>query len=31
MADRRMFSLKIVDTDKFIDMPVSARILYYDL
>ena len=31
MAERRMFSLKIVDTDKFIEMPVSARLLYYDL
>jgi len=31
MAQRRMFSLKIVDTDSFLDMPISARLLYYDL
>lgn len=31
MAQRRMFSLKIIDTDLFLDMPVSARLLYYDL
>src|SRR5690606_7628257 len=31
MANRRMFSLSIVDTDTFLDMPVSARCLYYDL
>lgn len=31
MAQRRMFSLKIVDTDEFIDMPASSRLLYYDL
>lgn len=26
-----MFSLAVVDTDKFIDMPISARLLYYEL
>lgn len=31
MADRRMFSKKIVDTDAFLDMPATARLLYYDL
>ena len=31
MANRRMFSLKIVDTDKFLEMPPTARLLYYDL
>jgi len=31
MAQRRMFSLKIVDTDDFLNMPISARLLYYDL
>lgn len=28
---KRMFSCDVVDTDKFLDMPVSARCLYYDL
>ena len=31
MAKRRMFSLDVVDTDQFLDMPSSARLLYYDL
>lgn len=31
MAQRRMFSLKIIDTDSFLDMPVSARELYFQL
>jgi len=31
MADRRMFSKTIIDSDAFIDMPISARLLYYDL
>ena len=31
MADRRMFAKTIVDSDMFIDMPMSARLLYYDL
>lgn len=30
MAQRRMMSMRIVDTDKFIEMPMSARLLYYD-
>lgn len=31
MANRRMFSLKIIDTDKFIDMPQSSQLLYFHL
>ena len=31
MAQKRMFSLNVVDTDKFLEMPVSARLLYYEL
>jgi len=31
MAERRMLSKKIIDTDIFLDMPQSARLLYYDL
>lgn len=31
MANRRMFSLDVIDTDAFLDMPCSARLLYYDL
>lgn len=31
MAQRRMFSLKIVDSAKFLKMPTSTRLLYYDL
>lgn len=31
MANKRMFSIKIIDTDLFLDMPVSTRLLYYDL
>lgn len=31
MAQRRMFSLKIVDTDMFLDMPLSAQNLYFHL
>lgn len=31
MANRRMFSLKIVDTDAFLDMPQTAQLLYYHL
>ncbi|MBX4259780.1 phage replication initiation protein (plasmid) [Clostridium estertheticum] len=26
-----MFSLKIIDTDAFLDMPITSRLLYYDL
>lgn len=29
MAQRRMFSLKIVDTDAFLDMPQSSQLLYF--
>ena len=31
MAKRRMFSLDVVDTDKFLDMPASAQALYFHL
>lgn len=31
MANRRMFSLDVVGTDSFIDMPVSAQCLYFHL
>ena len=31
MAQRRMFSLKIVGSDDFLEMPVSARELYFQL
>lgn len=31
MANRRMFSLDIVDTDKYLEMPVSAQALYFHL
>lgn len=31
MANRRMFSLDVVDTDKFLDMPLSAQALYFHL
>ena len=31
MAERRMFAKTIIDSDAFIDMPASARLLYYDL
>ena len=31
MAQRRMFSIKIIDSAKFLKMPMSARLLYYDL
>lgn len=26
MANKRMFSIDVVDTDKFLDMPVSTQI-----
>lgn len=29
MAQKRMFSLQVVDTDKFMDMPTSAQALYF--
>lgn len=31
MANRRMFSLDVVNTDTFLDMPASARDLYFNL
>ena len=31
MAQRRMFSLQIVDTDAFLDMPSSSQLLYFHL
>lgn len=31
MANRRMFSLRIINSARFLKMPVSARLLYYDL
>lgn len=31
MAERRMFAKTIIDSDDFLDMPVTARLLYYDL
>ena len=31
MANKRMFSLSVVDTDKFLEMPLSSRLLYYEL
>lgn len=31
MADKRMFSLKIIDSDSFLDMPVSTQNLYFHL
>lgn len=31
MAQRRMFSLSVVDTDKFSEMPLSAQALYFHL
>lgn len=31
MANKRMFSLNIIDTDKFLEMPLSSRYLYYEL
>lgn len=31
MAQRRMFSLKVIDTDLFLDMPLSTQALYFHL
>lgn len=31
MAQRRMFSLQIVDTDAFLDMPPTSQLLYFHL
>ena len=31
MAQRRMFSLQVVDTDRFLMLPISAQLLYFHL
>ncbi len=31
MASRRMFSMDVVDTDKFLEMPLTAQCLYFHL
>jgi len=31
MANRRLISLSIVNTDSFLELPLSSRLLYYDL
>ena len=31
MAERRMFAKSIIDSDAFLEMPMSARLLYFDL
>jgi len=31
MANKRMFSLDVVDTDRFLEMPVTAQALYFHL
>ena len=31
MAERRMFSKKIIDSDEFLDMPLNAQCLYFHL
>lgn len=31
MANRRMFSLDVIDTDRFLDMPLSSQALYFQL
>lgn len=31
MAIKRMFSMEVVDTDRFLDLPVSAQVLYFHL
>ena len=31
MADKRMFSSKIIDSDAFIEMSPMARLLYFNL
>nr|DAK90363.1 MAG TPA: hypothetical protein [Caudoviricetes sp.] len=31
MANRRMFSLDVIDTDKFMEMPLTAQALYFHL
>jgi len=31
MAERRMFAKSVIESDAFLDMPISARLLYFDL
>ena len=31
MAEKRMFSMKIIDSDAFLDMPLSTQALYFHL
>jgi len=31
MAQKRMFNLNVVDTDRFLEMPITSRLLYYEL
>ena len=31
MVNKRMFNLDVVDTDKFLNMPLSAQALYFHL
>ena len=31
MAERRMFAKTIIDSDSFLDMPLSAQCLYFHL
>jgi len=31
MSERRMFSMQIVDSDAFLDMPLSTQALYFHL
>ena len=31
MAQKRMFSLQVIDTDRFLDMPTSTQALYFHL
>lgn len=31
MAERRMFTKKIIDSDSFLDMPLSTQALYFHL
>ena len=31
MADKRMFSKKLIDSDAFLDMPISAQGLFFHL
>ena len=31
MAERRMMAIRVIDDDAFLDLPMGARLLYYDL